>query len=77
MKYGDIAQSEDIPEASRLYAVAMYGQEVINNFPPLPPMILECVLAGLQEEQALLEVFKDYRLPPPPTRKQNDKSSLS
>ncbi|NWB27288.1 hypothetical protein [Pseudomonas gingeri] len=65
MKYDDIAQSEDIHEASRLYAVAMYGQEVINLFPPIPSMIRECVLAGIQEEQVLLEVFKDYRLPPP------------
>ncbi|MBK5436662.1 MULTISPECIES: hypothetical protein [unclassified Pseudomonas] len=65
MKYDDIAQSEDIHAASRLYAVEVYGQEVINAFPPIPSMILECVLAGLQEEQVLLEVFKDYRLPPP------------
>ncbi|WP_455917648.1 hypothetical protein [Pseudomonas cerasi] len=65
MKYDDIAQSEDIHEASRLYVLEAYGQEVINAFSPLPSMILECVLAGLQEEQALLEVFKDYRLPPP------------
>lgn len=65
MKYNDIAQANDIDEASRLYAIAMYGQEVINAFPPIPSMILECVLAGLQEEQVLLEVFKDYRLPPP------------
>lgn len=76
MKYNDIAQSDDIHQASRLYAVEAYDQEVINAFPPIPSMILECVLAGLQEEQALLEVFKDYRLPPP-TRKQNDESSLS
>lgn len=65
MKYNDIAQADDIHEASRLYAVAMYGQEVINDFPPIPSMILDCILAGHLEEQTLLEVFKDYRLPPP------------
>ena len=65
MKYSDIAQADDIYEASRFYAVAMYGQKVISAFPPIPSMILECVLAGLQEEEALLEVFKDYRLPAP------------
>lgn len=70
MKYDDIAQSEDIHEASRLYAVEVYGQEVINAFPPIPTVVLDCILAGCPEAQTHLEVYIDYRVKPSGKRKE-------
>ncbi|CRM46055.1 hypothetical protein HX824_19830 [Pseudomonas sp. D4002] len=66
MKYNDIAQANDIHEACRLYAVEVYGQEVINAFPPIPSMVLDCILAGCPEAQTHLEVYIDYRVKPLP-----------
>ena len=64
MKYSDIATQADYHAAATAYVVEVYGQDVLNSFPPIPSMILDCILAGHLEQQAQLEVFIDYRVQP-------------
>jgi hypothetical protein len=64
MKYHDIATQADYHAAAIQYVVEVYGQDVLNSFPPIPSMILDCILAGHLEQQAQLEIFIDYRVQP-------------
>ncbi|MDY7554722.1 hypothetical protein EKA85_09000 [Pseudomonas veronii] len=64
MRYEDIAGQQDFHAAATEYVVEVYGQDVLNSFPPIKAMILDCILAGHLEQQAQLEVFIDYRVQP-------------
>lgn len=75
MKYEDIASQVDYRAASTEYVVDVYGQDVLNCFPSVPSMILDCIFAGHLEKQAQLEVFIDYRVQPT-NRSENNESSL-
>ncbi len=70
MKYEQIALQADYHAAAEQYVTEVYGQDVLNAFPPIPTVVLDCILAGCPEAQTHLEVYIDYRVQPTDKRKE-------
>lgn len=65
MTYGEIATSIDIRGACASYVTETYGEDVVNQFPAVQDTLLGCVLMGMPESMAQLEIFTMHRLEVP------------
>jgi hypothetical protein len=57
MKYDEIANQADYRAASGLYVSEVYGADVVNKFPAVQDTLWGCVLMGMPESMAQLEIF--------------------
>lgn len=62
--YNNIALAADVPAACAEYITEIYGIDVLNAFPPAPSILWDCIMAGLTESQAQLDLYMFYRLVP-------------